>query len=223
MNGVHDMGGSHGFGPVVREANEPTFHAEWERRVFALTMAAGRPGKWNIDMGRLRTREPAARGLPEQELFRNLACRAGDATCRAWLSVGGRDRCGPCLGRAKKVDGVLQQDDVEAVLHRGRPTERPSRQPTRFRIGDRVREKNIHPTTHTRLPRYVRGRPGTIESLHGCHLFPDINALGQGESPQWLYTVRFNARDLWGVDADPNLNVSVDAWELYLESAEQLP
>ena len=109
------------------------------------------------------------------------------------------------------------------LLYRGRPTERPASDPARFRIGDRIRAKNIHPTTHTRLPRYVRGRAGIIESLHGCHVFPDTNALGQGENPQWLYTVRFNARDLWGPDADPNLSVSVDAWEPYLEPAEQVP
>jgi nitrile hydratase len=123
------------------------------------------------------------------------------------------------LGESRKVDGVLRRDDVEAVLHRGRPTERPAREPARFRIGDHVRAKNIHPVTHTRLPRYVRGRLGMIESLHGCHVFPDSNALGEGENPQWLYTVCFNARDLWGPDADPNLSVSVDAWESYLEPA----
>ena len=223
MNGVHDMGGSHGFGPVVREAHEPTFHAEWERRVFALTMAAGRPGKWNIDMGRFaRENRPPADYLNKSYFEIWLAGLETLLAARGLVSAD-EIAAGHALGEPKKVDGVLQHDDVEAVLHRGRPTERPSRQPTRFRIGDRVRARNIHPTTHTRLPRYVRGRPGTIESLHGCHLFPDINALGQGESPQWLYTVRFNARDLWGVDADPNLNVSVDAWELYLESAEQLP
>jgi nitrile hydratase subunit beta len=127
------------------------------------------------------------------------------------------------LGEPKKVDDVLRHDDVETVLRRGRPTERPAREPARFRIGDRVRARNIHPMTHTRLPRYVRGRAGTIESLHGCHVFPDTSALGEGENPQWLYTVRFNARDLWGPDADPNLSVSVDAWEPYLEPAEQAP
>jgi nitrile hydratase len=105
----------------------------------------------------------------------------------------------------------LRYDDVEAVLHRGRPTERPAYESPRFRIGTLVRARNIHPNTW--LPRYVRGRAGTIESLHGCHVFPDSNALGQGENPQWLYSVRFNALDLWGADADPNLSVSVDAWE----------
>ncbi|WP_375789792.1 SH3-like domain-containing protein [Bradyrhizobium sp. Pha-3] len=110
---------------------------------------------------------------------------------------------------------------MEAALLRGRPTDRPVSAPARFRIGDRVRAKNIHPTTHTRLPRYVRGRPGIIERLCGCHVFPDTNALQQGEYPQWLYTVRFDARDLWGPEADQLLKVSVDAWEPYLEPADQ--
>jgi len=127
------------------------------------------------------------------------------------------------LGETKKVDGILRQGDVETLLYRGRPTQRPARDPACFRTGDRIRAKNIHPITDTRLPRYVRGRVGTVESLHGCHVFPDSNALGQGENPQWLYTVRFNARDLWGPHGDPNVSVSVDAWEPYLESAKQDP
>ena len=127
------------------------------------------------------------------------------------------------LGEPKKVDGILQHGAVETAFSRGRPTERAASVPARFRIGDRVRAKNIHPTTHTRLPRYVRGRPGTIERLCGCHVFPDTNALGQGENPQWLYTVRFDARDLWGHEADQLLKVSVDAWEPYLEPADQAP
>ena len=222
MNGAHDMGGSHGFGRVVPEVREPTFHAEWERRVFALTMAAGRPGKWNIDMGRFaRENRPPADYLNKSYYEIWLA---GLETLLAERGLVSADEivAGHPLGEPKRVDGILRQGDVETLLYRGRPTERPASHPARFRIGDRIRAKNIHPTTHTRLPRYVRGRAGMIESLHGCHVFPDTNAVGQGENPQWLYTVRFNARDLWGPDADPNLSVSVDAWEPYLEPAEQV-
>jgi hypothetical protein len=89
--------------------------------------------------------------------------------------------------------------------------------PARFAIGDRVRMKDINPPTHTRLPRYVRGKVGTIELLHGAHVFPDTNSLGQGENPQWLYTVCFGGTELWGAEADPTTKVSVDAWESYLE------
>ena len=82
-----------------------------------------------------------------------------------------------------------------------------------------MRAKNINPTTHTRLPRYVRGHSGTVERVNGCHVFPDSNAHGLGENPQWLYTVVFDGRELWGDDADPNLKVSIDAFEPYLELA----
>jgi len=77
-----------------------------------------------------------------------------------------------------------------------------------------VRARNLHPPTHTRLPRYVRGHTGTVESVHGCHVFPDTNAHGRGEDPQWLYTVRFSAHELWGRDDDDS--VSIDAFEPYL-------
>jgi nitrile hydratase len=117
----------------------------------------------------------------------------------------------------KPVKAVLSSADVKAMLHRGGPTERDPLAPARFAIGDRVRMKTINPPTHTRLPRYVRGRVGTIELLHGAHVFPDTNALGEGENPQWLYTVCFAGPELWGPEADPTTKVSVDAWESYLD------
>ena len=221
MNGAHDMGGVHGFGPVIPEADEPTFHAEWERRVFALTLAAGRPGQWNIDMVRFaRENRPPADYLTKSYYEIWLAGLEAMLAERGLVSAD-ETKAGRPLEEPQKADGILLQDNVEAVFARGRPTERPASVPARFRIGDRVRAKNIHPTSHTRLPRYVRGRPGIIERLHGCHVFPDTNALGKGENPQWLYTVRFDARDLWGPEADQLLKVSVDAWEPYLEPADQ--
>ena len=96
---------------------------------------------------------------------------------------------------------------------------RPAPAPARFAAGDRVRAKNIHPTTHTRLPRYARGHVGVVESVRGCHVFPDSVAIGQGENPQWLYTVCFDGRELWGADADPTVKVSIEAFEPYLELA----
>jgi len=96
---------------------------------------------------------------------------------------------------------------------------RPAPAAAQFKIGDRVRAKNIHPPTHTRLPRYARGHTGVIERVHGCHVFPDTVALDEGENPQWLYTVVFDGRTLWGDDADPTVKVSVEAFEPYLERA----
>jgi nitrile hydratase len=115
------------------------------------------------------------------------------------------------------VPKILTPGGVAAVLHRGGPTERSARSPALFAVGDRVRAKRIHPATHTRLPQYVRGHAGIIDRVLGCHVFPDSNASGDGENPQWLYTVSFDAVELWGEASDASLRVSVDAWEPYLE------
>jgi len=105
---------------------------------------------------------------------------------------------------------------VERVTKRG-SYGRPAQAPARFKVGDRVRAKNIHPKTHTRLPRYARGHVGVVERLHGAHIFPDSVTTGKGEDPQWLYTVRFDAQELWGTDADSKLKISIEAFEPYLE------
>jgi nitrile hydratase len=124
---------------------------------------------------------------------------------------------GKPLHPAKPVAKTLTPDGVGAMLHRGGPTERAATRPALFAAGDRIRAKVIHPPTHTRLPRYVRGHAGIVERVLGCHVFPDSNASGAGEDPQWLYTVTFDGRELWGEASDPGLKVSVDAWEPYLE------
>ncbi len=217
MNGAQDMGGVQGFGPVEPEPDEPVFHAEWEKRAFALTLAMAMPGGWNIDMSRFarENRDPAEylsmsyyqiwfaaleTMLKERELVSDDEIDAGHA-----------------LHEPKPVKRVLSPDDVLKVLHRGGPTERDTNTAARFKRGDKVRAKNINPPTHTRLPRYVRGHTGTVERVIGCHVFPDSNASGAGENPQWLYTVVFEGRELWGEDGDPASRVSVDAWEPYLE------
>lgn len=218
MNGAHDMGGAHGFGPVVPEADEPAFHADWERRAFALTLAMGATGEWNIDGSRFarENREPGdylsktyyeiwlaglERLLADRGLVTPEEVEAGEA------------------GPPRPVARTLAPEDVARMLHRGGPTEREPPRPARFAAGDRVRARNLNPRTHTRLPRYVRGRTGTVVAVHGAHVFPDANAHGGGEDPQWLYTVRFSARELFGGDADPHASASVDAFEPYLEPA----
>jgi hypothetical protein len=114
-----------------------------------------------------------------------------------------------------RLNRKLTAADVPNTLTRG-DYERAAAAPARFKPGDPVRTKNINPATHTRLPRYVRGRRGTIEAVRGCHVFPDSAAIGAGENPQWLYTVVFSGRELWGDEADPALSVSVEAFEPYL-------
>jgi nitrile hydratase subunit beta len=219
MNGAQDMGGMDGFGPVEREPNEPVFHDEWEKRAFALTLAMGTPGGWNIDMSRfVRENRPPAEYLSMsyyQIWFAGLEAllKERDLVSDDEIVVG------HSLHPPQPDKRVLSPDDVQKVLHRGGPTERETNTPARFKAGDKVRARNINPLTHTRLPRYVRGHEGVIERVIGCHVFPDSNARGAGENPQWLYTVRFDGRELWGPDGDPSLTVSIDAWEPYLVPA----
>ncbi len=216
MNGAQDMGGMDGFGPVQPEPNEPVFHAEWERRTFALTLAMGMPGGWNIDMGRFaRENRPPAEYLAMSYYHLWFAALESMLEERGLISADEVD-AGHALHPAKPVKRILLPADVPKVLYRGGPTERETNSAARFKAGDRVRTKNINPVTHTRLPRYVRGHVGEIERVIGCHVFPDSNATGAGENPQWLYTVRFDGRELWGPDGDPSAQVSVDAWEPYL-------
>jgi hypothetical protein len=200
VNGAHDMGGVHGFGPVVAEVDEPWFHAEWERRVFAMVIALGAGGQWNIDAGRF-----AREDRPPPEYL-------GMSYFEIWLA--GLERL---LAERGFPSRVLAAEDVEATLARGGPTGRDGIQEARFAVGDRVRTRNTHPHTHTRLPRYARDKTGTVERVHGTHVFPDSNARFAGEDPQWLYTVRFTAAELWGTDAPDS--ASIDAFEPYLEPA----
>jgi nitrile hydratase subunit beta len=219
MNGAQDMGGVHGFGPVEAEPNEPVFHAGWEKRAFALTLAMATPAGWNIDMSRFarENRDPAE--YLSMSYYQIWFAALETMLKERDLVADDEIAAGHSLHQAKPVPRVLSPDDVLKVLHRGGPTERPTETKPAFKPGNRVRAKNINPLTHTRLPRYVRGHVGEIERVIGCHVFPDSNAQGLGENPQWLYTVCFAGRELWGPDGDPNVSVSVDAWEPYLEHA----
>src|SRR2546421_4506683 len=217
MDGAHDMGGVPWSGPVVPEPNEPMFHAEWERRAFAITLAMGAPGGWNIDMSRFaRENRPPGEYL-SMSYYQIWFAGLHTLMVERGLVFAEEIAIGHAIGTPKPVPRTLSATDVAKVLYRGGPTERETNTAPRFAPGERVRAKNMHPRTHTRLPRYVRGHAGVVERVIGCHVFPDSNSLGHGENPQWLYTVRFDGRELWGPDADPGVKVSVDAWEPYLD------
>ncbi|PHK92910.1 nitrile hydratase subunit beta [Pseudoroseomonas rhizosphaerae] len=217
MNGAQDLGGMMGFGPVRPEPEAVRFHAGWEKRALAVTLAAGALGQWNIDASR-----HARESLPPGEYLTSgyyeiwikglekLLLERGLVTAEE-LRDGRMREAGPALP-------PLRAEAVWPVLARGSPYDRPATAPPRFAAGDAVRTRNVNPAGHTRLPRYARGRSGVIERVHGVFVFPDSHAHGQGEAPQWLYTVRFTAAELWGEGADPMLTVSVDAWESYLEA-----
>jgi nitrile hydratase beta subunit len=219
MNGVHDLGGMHGMGPVAPEPNEPVFHHAWEARMLALNIAAGAWRKWNIDAGRhARERIPPADylrlGYYEKWLAGLLTLLAESGLVGAGEIASGR----PAPGSAKAAP-PLTADRVAPAVAGGRPSERQVSASPRFAVGERVRAKQINPIGHTRLPRYARGCAGVIDRIHGAHVFPDSNAHFRGENPQHLYSVRFLARALWGDAAAAGDAVYVDLWEGHLEPA----
>lgn len=217
MNGAQDMGGQMGFGPIRPEADEPPFHADWEKRALAITLAAGAMGHWSIDESR-HARESLHPADYLASSYYEIWIKALETLLERHGFVSAAERAaGQPLGETRAPNRVLMAEMVPGVLARGAPATREKPGAPRFRPGDRVRTKIMHPAGHTRLPRYARGKSGTIALLHGAHVFPDTHAHGRGEAPDWLYTVTFSARDLWGDGADPTVTVSVDAWEGYLE------
>jgi nitrile hydratase len=222
MDGVHDLGGMQGFGPVEREENEPVFHAAWEAVVLAMQHAGRARGLFNIDEFRHGIeRMPPAHylratyyerwldGITRLLVEKGVVSEEDLATRRAFFE--GRPDApataalpGPPRPRGASNPGWAQDFARETGAT------------PRFAPGDPVRTREMHPHGHTRLPRYARGRRGVIHCLHGIHVFPDTNAHGQGEQPQPLYSVRFDARELWGESAEPNQVVHIDLWESYL-------
>ena len=219
MNGVHDMGGQHGMGPVEYEKDEPVFHAAWEGRVYALTRAMRAWRKWNLDadrhaLERMPPVEYLRMGYYERWFHRLVAhvVQFGFVTREEIES-------GAAAPNSTKAVPALGLSTSSRWLNRGIPSSQDSTVRPRFRVNQRVRTRNLHPTGHTRLPRYARGRSGVIVRDHGVYVFPDTNAHFEGEKRQHVYAVRFSARELWGPDASPRDTVHLDLWDDYLERA----
>lgn len=219
MNGPQDLGGAHGFGAIAPEPDEPLFYAAWEKRVLALVLAMGGTGAWNLDMMRhARERTPPAKYLASSYYaiwlkgLQRLLVEEGLAT-EAELADGVTRE--PAATLPRKV----MREMVPEVLAKGGPTERAAPSPPRFVPGDRVRARVMNPAAHTRLPRYVRGRRGVVAAVHGAHVFPDSNAAGRGEDPQWLYSIAFDAVEVWGPEGRVGDEIRIDLWEPYLERA----
>jgi nitrile hydratase subunit beta len=214
-NSIHDMGGMMGFGPVVPEPDEPVFHTSWEGRVLAMQRAMGYTRLWTIDGGRASLEALPPLDYLGSSYYRRWFLGLESRLVAHGLVSADEIAAGHMATPGRRLNRKLAAADVPGIMNRGN-FERPAPAPARFKPGDRVRTKNLHPTTHTRLPRYARDKEGTVEAVRGCHVFPDTAALGQGDHPQWLYTVVFPARTLWGDDADPALTVSIEAFEPYL-------
>ena len=206
MNGIHDMGGMHGMGPIEYEQNEPVFHARWEARVYALTRAVRFVDDWNLDASR-----HAIELLPPADYLRM-------SYYEKWL-VRAEARAGKLAADSAKSKRPLTADMVPAMIAKGSSARRDVSISPAFTAGQRVRARNTNPPGHTRLPRYARGKPGTIARDYGVFVFPDTRAHFQGDKPQHVYSVRFDARELWGSQANPRDGVYVDLWEDHLEPA----
>jgi nitrile hydratase subunit beta len=223
VNGIHDLGGMHGFGPVDIERDEPVFHSDWERKTFALMMAAGFLGKWNIDMGRF-----AREQMPPAEYLATSYYEHWLFGLELLLDQHGLVRHRELEGRlrgdtapARPVDGgrVLAARDVEKALRTSRTSKSDENVAPRYKVGDRVITRNVHPLGHTRLPRYARGKRGEVVLDHGVWVFPDTAGNGLGKKPQHCYSVRFTAQELWGPEAPARDAVHIDLWDDHLEPA----
>jgi nitrile hydratase len=221
MNGVHDLGGMHGFGPIEREADEPLFHAAWEARVRAINALTRERGYFNIDAFRYGIEQMApAEYLRASYFERWLASAEYNLIQHGFLTSDELDARMEFLRRHPGADpppAAGATHPPRAPAARPEPASPPPA--PRFAVGDAVVTRNVHPTGHTRLPRYARGKRGVIQLVHGAHTFPDTNAHGLGEQPHALYHVRFDGRELWGDSAEPREAVYLDLWERYLEPA----
>lgn len=217
MNGPHDLGGAQGHGPIIPEPNEPPFHGEWEKRALGVTLTSGAMGHWTIDESRhARENIPPADYLAAS--YYEVWIRALEVLLERHGFVTPEEiAAGHSLGDGTVPRRVLAASNVPALLARGGPCDRPVGTTPAFKPGDQVRTRNMNPATHNRLPRYAKGKLGVVETIQGGFVFPDDNAHGKGENPEWVYTVVFTAPEIWGEDADPHQTLSIDAWESYLE------
>ena len=217
MNGIHDLGGMHGLGPIAPEKNEPVFHQPWEARVYAMVRAMGAWRKWNIDASRFQREQIPPAEYLRMSYYEKWLTGLCELMVAKGLVTSAELASGKPAPGALKSAPALKAEQVPALVAKGSPSNRATTATARFQVGQTVRTRNINPVGHTRLPRYARGHSGVIDRVHGVFVFPDTNALFQGENPQHLYGVKFSARELWGADAAAQDHIVIDLWESYLE------
>lgn len=224
MNGVHDMGGLQCFGPILREDQEPYFHEPWEKRVFGLFFGCFAGGHFNVDMFRAVIEQ-----MPPEEYLRtsyyehwlhaieHLLLSNGTLTRKALAEARQRGGLGGALPAAPT--NALPVAMVDGLIRAGASTRMADEMAPRFKVGDSIRARNHNPVTHTRIPRYIKGRCGVVQRDHGVFSFNDTVAHGLGHAPQHVYSVRFLARELWGEQANARDSVCIDLFESYMEPA----
>lgn len=223
MNGVHDMGGMQAYGPILREpANEPYFHEPWEERVFGLFFGCFAGGHFNVDMFRavieqMPGHEYLSTSYYEHWLhaIEHLLLANGSLTRQA---IDEACRRGGIVGAARVAPtNALPVEMVDGLIRTGASTRMADVIAPRFKPGDTVLARNHHPLTHTRIPRYIKGRRGVVQRDHGVFSFNDTVAHGLGHDPQHVYSVRFSARELWGEQANERDSVCIDLFDSYME------
>lgn len=217
MNGIHDMGGMHGFGAIPAIDDPDLFHGDWERRMFAVNVAAGGLGLWNIDRVRAAMEAlPPAEYLRDDSYFRRFLLRLERLAVEYGLATQEEIDRGEMLVPPREGLTPLAPEQIPVMAARGFSSKRAVTTEPKFAVGDRVLARMISPRTHTRLPRYARSHEGVVVMNHGVHVFPDHSSLGD-EDPQWLYAVQFEGREIWGEGCEPGTEVVLDAFEPYLE------
>jgi len=217
MNGAHDLGGKHGFGPVDQSQTEDFIH-QWEETVFGLTLTCGMLGQWNLDQSRFarESTDPVhylastyyehwLHGLELLLLEKRMITEDELLT-----------------GKASATTGLTAAtpEKVQSILNTGAPTELPERKIAQFQLNQTVVVKPDNPKTHTRAPGYIKGVRGTISHLHGAHIYADEHAKSGSKVAEHLYSVRFEGTDIWGSEAEPNSCVYIDLFEPYLISSD---
>ena len=222
MNGIHDMGGMHGFGPVVREENEPIFHEEWEGRMYGINICSRMPGAGRSDIESIPPAQYLRYSYYEKWLHAKI-----EALIR--LGVIDRDEFEARQAAIAKSDDAMAEPVIDPVrvlnrITRNNVSNRPEIEPSgnpQFQAGDVVRARNINPSGHTRLPRYIRGHTGTVQQLWEWQRFEDQDPpFVDTDRVEPVYSVRFEGSELWGEQAEPNQAVYIDMWESYLESRD---
>lgn len=216
MDGIHDLGGRQGFGPVDHDETEENFHAAWEARMMGLVRAMTRPADWSTDWFRhcrelIDPVDYLTRPYFDQwmQAYAAMLVNSGVATVEE-IATGRAVTPGPGLGRPMPPEAVAQAKAVAPRFDRS-----GARAPL-FAPGDAVRARRDAPAGHTRLPGYVRGRCGTIHAVRGTHVLPDRNAYGEAVAAP-LYSVVFEAAELWPEAAGRRDRVFLDLWESHLE------
>jgi nitrile hydratase len=213
MNGIHDMGGMQGLGEIGYQDHESMFHAPWEGRVHALVQA--------LQLGGVR---PYIERIPAAEYLRmSYYERWYTALVTQLIERGVVTRAEVESGRANPAavpaTPAVTPAGARALLFRTPQTEQHIALTPRFHVGDRVRGRNIHPTTHTRMPRYTRGKTGVVARDRGVFMLPDSEHTSATPTPQHVYLLHFTAHELWGEAVSAHDALYIDMWEDYLEPA----